>query len=288
MSELRDEIERNFRAYGLLDDETKEGSATAEETAASAPEEVLPPQDYAQPFAEDFKNLSPAWQNYLLQREAYRNEQDKYLSGLLSEYDVLRQLFQAESLRLRADGINKMIDWFAGLAEIDRQLHNSPVETIMALAKVYGVELGSLSTADPQLTAEVSKRLRRLEDNYHDLTNHLEELQIQKLADVIRIFGQEKDARGNIIHPYFDEVKDQIFDLLNVGLAEDVLEAYNKALWLNPHIREELIKQKINSQAADAKKAQKAAFGPKGKAEAPERELTLREEIAKNMAALMD
>ncbi len=288
MSELRDEIERNFRAYGLLDDETKEGTATAEETAASAPEEVLPPQDYAQPFAEDFKNLSPAWQNYLLQREAYRSEQDKYLSGLLSEYDVLRQLFQAESLRLRADGINKMIDWFAGLAEIDRQLHNSPVETIMALAKVYGVELGSLSTADPQLTAEVSKRLRRLEDNYHDLTNHLEELQIQKLADVIRIFGQEKDARGNIIHPYFDEVKDQIFDLLNVGLAEDVLEAYNKALWLNPHIREELIKQKINSQAADAKKAQKAAFAPKGKAEAPERELTLREEIAKNMAALMD
>lgn len=264
MSELRDEIERNFRAYGLLDDETKEGSATAEETVASAPEEVLPPQDYAQPFAEDFKNLSPAWQNYLLQREAYRSEQDKYLSGLLSEYDVLRQLFQAESLRLRADGINKMIDWFAGLAEIDRQLHNSPVETIMALAKVYGVELGSLSTADPQLTAEVSKRLRRLEDNYHDLTNHLEELQIQKLADVIRIFGQEKDARGNIIHPYFDEVKDQIFDLLNVGLAEDVLEAYNKALWLNPHIREELIKQKINSQAADAKKAQKAAFAPKG------------------------
>lgn len=112
--------------------------------------------------------------------------------------------------------------------------------------------------------------------------------QYQRLVDVVTMFGNQTDVNGRPLHPYFEEVKQQVFNLLQNGMAQDVSQAYEQALWTHPAVREELIKQKISSSAAEAQKAKQASFAPKGKAEAPAKELTLREEIAKNMAAFMD
>ena len=104
----------------------------------------------------------------------------------------------------------------------------------------------------------------------------------------IQAFGGQKDEKGELLHPYFDLVYQSMKSLLQNGLAASLEDAYKQAIWLNADIRKELIAQKINSEAEEAQKAQKAAFSPKGKAKAPERPLTLREEIEKNMAAFMD
>ena len=63
-------------------------------------------------------------------------------------------------------------------------------------------------------------------------------------------------------------VKDEMFALLNSGVAADFETAYDKALWLNAQTRAELL-QKQSSQnlqhlADEAQKAKSAGFSQRG------------------------
>ena len=110
-------------------------------------------------------------------------------------------------------------------------------------------------------------------------------------------FGNEEGTLGAITKKeyqniYFNLEGEKAYNAAKEAgeIDSDALkaEAYEKALWLNPEVRNELISKTINTKAADAQKAKDAAFLPKGKAKEPQKELTLREEIAKNMAAFLD
>ena len=60
--------------------------------------------------------------------------------------------------------------------------------------------------------------------------------------------------------PYFDEAVPMMTELINKGLANDLKEAYNNAIWLVPSIRAKL--QATTSQAiAEAGAAKVAAAG---------------------------
>ncbi|MBP5215822.1 MAG: hypothetical protein J6039_04615 [Alphaproteobacteria bacterium] len=300
MSELRKEIERQFKAKGLLPDnaENEAISGETEMTVAEAPifepsEEVpatviTAPPGYQEKFAIDFKNLPQEWQIFLCEREADNEGKLKECLTKLEAYAPLEEIFASNKTRLENEGFQKIQDWLAGLAWVDEALAVNPAATIQALAVVYGVKADVKEKVDNGITAETIARLCRLERNYHDLTSYIQEQQTRKLWEILEMFGRQTDADGNLLHPYFEDVKEQLIGLLNSGEAQDITSAYDNALWLNPQIREKLIEQKISDRAAEAEKAKKAAFNAKGKTEMPQRELTLREEIAKNMAAFMD
>lgn len=79
MNEIRKELERQFKAFGLFnkaDDEKADVSSLPEEqdvSAETAAAGIEVPSDFEPSFADDFKNLSPQWQAYLSERE--KNEQ---------------------------------------------------------------------------------------------------------------------------------------------------------------------------------------------------------------------
>lgn len=301
MNDLRKEIERQFKAHGLLDDETENQTIDNspqqypyDEPQFSEPSEeitvehtVIAPASYHEQFASDFKNLPPEWQIFLSEHEQQNDKKYQQLLSHLQDYMSLESLYEANRLRLQEEGFLKIQDWLAGLAWVDEQLATRPHETIRALAAIYGVKLGGESAKQNNVPAETVMRLSNLERDFHELTSYLSELQHQRLADILYMFSRQTDAQGNLLHPYFDTVKDQIWGLLSSGAVQNVEDAYENALWLHPAVRAELIEKQISSKAAEAQKAQKAAFAPKGKSEAPSRPLTLREEIEKNMAAFM-
>jgi hypothetical protein len=297
MSELREEIERQFAQKGLLDDkpktdETKQNKSSENtEKDITEPVEVFEaPQSFEAKFAEDFKNLSPEWQRFLCVHEEQFNQAMNSCMAKLQSYGWVEKIFAANKERLHLQGIQKMEQWLEGLATIDALLQQKPVETLNAIAVCYGVKpLKNNDTPETNaITREVIGRLCNLERDYRSMQEHLQQEKYQRLGELIGMFGNQTDAGGHLLHPYFEEVKQQIFDLLLNGTAGDVADAYEKALWLHPVVREKLIEQKISTAAEDAQKAKQASFAPKGKAEAPQRELTLREEIEKNMAAFMD
>jgi len=82
-------------------------------------------------------------------------------------------------------------------------------------------------------------------------------------------FISAKDNEGNFLHPHFLLVKDEMFALLNSGVAFDFETAYEKALWLNPQTRGQLInkqsEENLQALADEAHKAKEAGFSPQGK-----------------------
>ena len=301
MNDLRKEIERQFKAHGLIDDqaENKASDASPEKVAPSEPpispieetavvQVLLAPESYQEKFASDFKNLPHEWQVFLIEHENQNNEKYKQASDSLQAYKTLEVMYDNNRLRLEEQGFNKIQDWLEGLVWVDQELARRPEQTIRAIAQVYGVKPDGKEHKSEAISAQTVARLSNLEKNFHEMASYLNSLQIRRLDDLLQMFARQTDADGNALHPYFESVKDQVRGLLASGTLQSVEDAYESALWLNPQIRAELIAKQISSQAAEAQQAQKAAFAPKGKSEAPERPLTLREELEKNMAAFMD
>lgn len=301
MNELRKEIERQFKAYGLLENqvENKASDIPAEEAAQSEPsissneeteviQALLAPTSYQEKFASDFKNLPQEWQVFLIEHENKNNEKYQQALDGLQDYKLLEAQYETNRLRLQEQGIEKIRDWLFGLIWIDCEMARHPEQTLKAIAKVYGVDIEKSKHKQGEVSDETVARLNHLEQNFHEITSYLNELQVQKMFESLQMFGRQTDEEGNLLHPYFEAVKNQAWEFLAGGGARSVEEAYENALWLNPQVRNELIEKQISSRAAEAKKAQKAAFTPKGKSEAPERPLTLREELEKNMAAFRD
>ncbi|MBQ8481964.1 MAG: hypothetical protein IJ532_05470 [Alphaproteobacteria bacterium] len=301
MNDLRKEIERQFKAHGLLEDQAENKSSddfseAVSQGEASAPQveetavvqALLAPKSYQEKFASDFKNLPQEWQVFLIEHENKNNEKYQQALNSLQDYKLLEAQYEANRLRLQGQGVEKIRDWLFGLIWIDGEMARRPEQTLRAVAKVYGVNLENGKRKQSEVSDETVARLNHLEQNFREITSYLNELQKQKMLDNLQMFGRQTDEDGNLLHPYFEAVKNQAWAFLANGTAQSPDEAYENALWLNPQVRSELIEKQISSRAAEAQKAHKAAFSPKGKSEAPERPLTLREELEKNMAAFLD
>lgn len=298
MNELREELERHLKEYEAQNAANQE-MATAvvteeypsdEECAAvSALTVVHAPDGYSEEFAADFVNLSPKWQTYLSQREDEWKQQIEKINNNLKQYAALEEIYARRAENLKTVGFAHMQDWLLGLTVLDAAMEENPEKTLSLIASCYGLEKANdAAHRYADMPSEVIERIGKLEREYVDLTTYLQSQKDKEQAQIIRMFASQKDADGKLQHPYFDAVGTQMLALLNSGTAFDVADAYEKATWINPFVREELIKKIISSQCTEAQKAQKAAFAPKGKSTAPERELTLREEIQKNMAAFLD
>lgn len=296
MSELREVIERQFKAHGLLEDSaenTTENSDAKTEVAASLPKTetvtaITAPSGYTEEFASAFKDLPQEWQIFLCEREAENKEQIAKNQAKIDAYNVLETLFGARRDRLAAKGVETVSQWLEGLAWLDEAMDENPANTLAAVAAVYGVDLRSSQQAQSALSPAIMARVCKLERSYNDLTSYLREMQNRNFDNTLNAFGRQTDREGNLLHPHFEDVKQSICDLLKSGAIADIEEAYKSALWLNPAVRQELMQQHIDSAAKAAEQSKKAVFGLKGKAEKPERELTLRETIAKNMAKYVD
>ena len=289
MNDLRKELERQFKAFGLSEPNV-DADAEIKAEANNEAEKVLiaAPADFEPEYAAAFSELSPKWQKYLNKREEKIKAERKELSAKLEIINWLKGFDDVLQKRCGEEGIHSLQEWLSGLIFIDEQIHSRPAETLNAIAKVFNVKAQFTETPQTEITNRILERLSELDAGFHSLRDYLQQRQSADFNSQLQTFGAQKDENGRRLYPYFETVYNQMRNLLQSGLAAGFEDAYKQAVWLNADVRKELIAKQINSEAEDAQKAQKAAFSPKGKAKAPNRPLTLREEIEKNMAAFMD
>lgn len=182
----------------------------------------------------------------------------------------LDDIFSKEQSRLAHDGVTDARCWVEGMACIDKSLSEHPVETLTHLANVYGVTLAPVHhKTECKVPQEVIQSLQNLEHNQQQLWHALQKQSQQTMQLTISNFVSAKDDEGKLLHPHFSLVKKDMFALLESGVAFDFETAYEKALWLNPQIREQLIDtqstQNLQTLAEEASKAKTAGFSPKGK-----------------------
>jgi cysteinyl-tRNA synthetase len=95
---------------------------------------------------------------------------------------------------------------------------------------------------DPQ-TQYLMQQLNELRQNQQQWHNSIQQQEQARASQELEQFSQAGNA-------HFDAVRGDMADLLETGKATSLQDAYEKAVWMNPDIRQSLIEQ----QRLDAQK----------------------------------
>ena len=154
------------------------------------------------------------------------------------------------------------------LMQADYTLRNSPPDQKLAyfhqLASQYGINLGQQGFEQPQQQM-MDPRLFALQNELNNVRGEVltwkqqqEAMQNQSLLGEINEFAQTAE--------HFEAARPVMISLLQTGQANTLQEAYDKAIWSDPEIRQNLIEAqqaermaKLSDQKNRAAKAARAA-----------------------------
>lgn len=121
---------------------------------------------------------------------------------------------------------------------------------LATLAQSYGIDLtAEMPQIDPQvsnLQAEIAE-LKRQQQSWFA---QQEQAQQSTIQEQINTFARD--------HKYFDQVKPEVAALLQAGVAKDLKEAYDRAIFANPQIRAQVLAEQ-QAEAEEKKRAEAAA-----------------------------
>lgn len=264
--------------------EEQNGGATAD-----APEVLSAPEAYTQEFKDSFNTLAPNWQKYLIQREDEQQKGISRLQGKLGSYKYIDDAFNANKDYLLANGINSPKEYNDLMHNTFTSLISNPEPTLKSLANSYGYDLQPITqnrNDDNPYANEFAQIKQELQDlkNYRFTHERAIQAENRKKADqLVAEFASAKDESGNPKHPYFEDVRQDMFNIIRSGLESDLDKAYERAIWANNDIRAKIIasqnQENINSKVAEAAKAKDAAFKPTSKSQANEKDLSIEDEL---------
>ncbi|MBQ8464770.1 MAG: hypothetical protein IJ545_02035 [Alphaproteobacteria bacterium] len=199
------------------------------------------------------------------------------------------EMFTKEQERLTKQGISSAKEWIELMAAIDKALAEHPAETFGFLAQRYGITLPKQESSN--IKPEIIQCLKNLEQNQINLWKALQAQSAQTTQLTISNFASAKDDEGKLLHPQFPIVRNEMFALLSNGIATDFESAYEKALWINPQTRSELLQKQeaenLQYLAEEADKAKAAGFSPEGSQEKEDiSQMTTRELLEHNYKKL--
>lgn len=130
------------------------------------------------------------------------------------------------------------------------------------LAQQYGVDLNYQFQPQDQQTQYLMQELNQLRQSQEQFYNQIQQQEQMKAQEILTDFASKAE--------HLDAVRNDMADLLETGKAKDLQDAYEKAVWMNPDIRQSLIEQqKLGAQKAAmasnvAGRAKTAAVSVKG------------------------
>lgn len=284
MSDLREELEQGFSsADEQSETQVTNGNAVEEQTTSQEPavtdEWMDAPKAYKQEYQESFKTLSPEWRKYLIDREKQVERGFSEQGNKLSSYKWADDAFSTRQERLGQMGFTKAQEYIEHLTAIDDALAKDPVGTLRALSEAYGVDVNN----NDQISNSFAKRIAEMEQSLANQQAYIRQQQTQTANQAFEDFTNAKDDAGNLKHPHWEDVRSDMANLIQKGICTTLEDAYERAIWSNKDVREKMIaaqaKAELNSKVAAADKAKEVAFSPKSKQTAPERDLSLREEL---------
>jgi hypothetical protein len=177
---------------------------------------------------------------------------------------------------------------FKDLLNTAYQLRQNPAGVVRALAEQFGVKLEQPAAGDAQ--GQASPEILELRQQVADLKNGLTEGQRAQQAELRRTADAQLAAFANDTkNVYFNDVRSSMASLIQSGEAKDIQDAYDKACWMNPAVRQALTQQaaakaeqeriaEAKRKAADAKRAAFDVSGS-GAASGGKSELSLRQQL---------
>jgi hypothetical protein len=209
------------------------------------------PSSWKKEAAAEFAKLPPHVQDEVLRREG---DFHKGIEGFKSHADAGRAYQKAiepyqETLKsLGVDGVTAVTE----LMKADHILRNAPdsvkVQKLLELAHVYRIDL------QKQFSPDVARYEHELFQTREQLKNLQSQTQESANASLNSEIDRFKSAPG---HELFEEVRVHMASLLSGGVAQDLEDAYQQAVFANPQTRTSLLEQQ-RAKAAEESRAQRA------------------------------
>ena len=144
-----------------------------------------------------------------------------------------------------------------------KYLREDPQQALKWLAKSYGVDLTAVNDdtaiedeyADPQMKA-MQQQIAQLQGTITNQQQQAQNMQKQEVQAMIDNFQTAKDADGNLKHPHFDVVQNQMSGLISSGVAKDIESAYEMAVYANPETRAKVLEEKVKNETKQEVKAE--------------------------------
>ena len=283
MTELRQQIEDAWTSAETPQSSEPQNVATSEDnqTAPAEPAEIITaPNSYTKEAKDWFATLPHENQKYLADRE---KQFEQGLSRARNQYSWVDKIYNDRKDALSGNYENAQA-YINDLVLISDALDKDPASTIEQLKQYYGLN----GSQDNALQRQLSELTAKLNEQQRYLDSQRQERTVQEYQE----FVNAKDDKGNSKHPYFEEVKSEMINLLKAGMAKNLDDAYNQAIWRVEDIRNKIIASqtgaRLEQKATEAQKAKAASFDPTSKKEATPKVLSLREELERNYDKLME
>lgn len=224
-------------------------------TVETPQESIRPPASWSAQAKADFAALPPHIQKEVSKREGDIDKGFRERAEQLKRYEPLEAAIAPHRQKWAVAGVDEATAVKQLLAASD-WLDRDPVTALQHLARQYSVNIASLGqpsqaqpdggAGQPQAQPDpVAKRLEALE-------RQIAERDEQALGSQIEAFS------ANPANLYFENVKPAMAKLLSAGLATDLQDAYDQAVWANPTIRGILQSQNAPKPAVDPARTAKA------------------------------
>jgi len=269
-------------------EESEEIAAEQEETT----EKLEAPEHWAAADRETFNKQTRESQEWLLKRhkemEGAMTRKSQEFASDKRQYDAITDALNPYQAEFSAAGLDQ-----AGAVRQLASWHNSlktgGKEVILRLAEMYKIDMDEddQDYDDPALS-NIKQELSALKQQTAQQQQAAQQEQQNQLKRTIDDFVAETDETGSLKHPHFNTLYEDITKMFNAGMANDLSDAYKKALAFHPEltVHKPVSKPAIKEdQALKVKKAKKAAIGIKSSVatKVKRAEMTLEEEIAAQM-----
>ena len=249
-AEQREARERDERGRFVA----KPGEAQ-QQVQAPAVERPPRPSSWKKDYWDHWDKLDPALASYLHQRE---REYATGVSTYKAEADRAKSIQEALTPFtpiLQQSGIEPA-QWIQQLGRVHYVLaYGKPEEkaaVVQNLIRDFGVQLDSAPQTNEEVQA-LRQQLQQLQGGLQQVHSTIEQQQNAAALDEISRFSQGK--------PYFEDVRQTMAGLLQSGMAQNLQEAYDKAIRLNDDVwtRHQAETQRQTQAQAHVAKAKAAA-----------------------------
>lgn len=249
--------------------------------AEEADKTLDPPARWTKKQKEWFNGLDPKFQQQLIDNDkniqADYTRKMQEIGQERQRYQGLEEVLAPRRETWQRAGMNdtqalQSIMSYWDLAQRD------PMQFIQVVAQERGIDLARMYQPSPEdiaryvaeygyedaeagdhqqhhVSPQVQQRLDELAYQNHQLQQYVQQLggtvQERQYRDMQEIeqsannalaqFQAETDESGNPAHPFLDDVRKDMSALLRAGQANDLKEAYDRAVWGRPDLRERLL-----------------------------------------------
>ena len=225
---------------------------TAETVVEQAKPAIDAPISWTAEQKAKWASLPPDTQAYIAQRDKESHEAISRAGQQIKAFEPIGKVIEQFSHVFQKNGLQPH-DGIARMMAVNEMLESNPRAAIAEIARAYGVNLQGETEQDASpenaRVAELEAKLAKVES--HLTAQQRSQLQAENnaLAREIADFAKDK--------PHFESVRKVMAGLMSSGAAETMQDAYDKAIYADPTIRQSL---QVDAQRAaeDKRKADEA------------------------------